>query len=63
MRIIAFIHRKEVIEHILKHLGLSEEPEECANSPPSVEPPELTYEPIFDDLPVDEQIELARAMR
>ena len=61
MRIIAFIQNKETIEHILEHLGLLPE---HAHRPPPAEPaePPLTYEPIFDDLSVPEQMELLQTM-
>jgi len=74
MKIIAFIKKKSVIEHILKHLGLLDEPSPCAqglgelphtHSPPSTEPSEcdITYEPVYDDLSLPEQIELSQTKR
>jgi hypothetical protein len=64
MRIIAFIREKVVIERIFKHLGLSEELPHT-HSPPATGPPEsrITYEPFYDDLPLDEQAELVQTAR
>ena len=61
MRIIAFIQEKGLIERILKHLGLLDELH--IHSPPSPKSNEgpIIYEPFFDDLPEDEQMELAQA--
>ena len=62
MRIISFIQEKNVIERILKHLGLLSELAEHIHSPPLPNPPEssVVYEPFFDDLAQDEQMELAQ---
>ena len=63
MRIIAFIQEKGLIERILKHLGLLDELH--IHSPPSPKSNEgpIIYEPFFDDLPEDEQMELAQTMK
>ena len=60
MRIIAFIEERSIIERILRHLGLSAELEEHIHSPPLPLPSEgpVIYEPFFDDLPEDEQMDL-----
>ncbi len=60
MRIISFIKKRSLIEKILKHLGLLAELAEHTHSPPLTKPREVPviYEPIFDDLPEDEQMEL-----
>ena len=49
-----------LIERILKHLGLLAELAEHIHSPPSIKPSQgpIVYEPFFDDLPEDEQMEL-----
>lgn len=63
MRIIAFIQDKAVIARILKHLGIQDELEAHAHSPPA-KPTEVPigYEPFFDDLTPAEQMELAQSM-
>ena len=65
MRIISFIQEKSLIKRILKHLGLLSELAEHIHSPPLSFPSEGTviYEPFYDDLTQDEQMELMqRAM-
>ena len=65
MRIISFIRERSLIEQILRHLGLLAELAAHIHSPPLSLPSEdsVIYEPFFDDLPEDEQMELMqRAM-
>ena len=69
MKIISFIKDENVIKQILTHLKLWEDPFHNIHSPPLSEQrvdqityPKGTvslYEPFFDDLPYDEQLELA----
>ena len=65
MRIIAFIQERGLIERILKHLGLLAELAEHIHSPPSIKPSQgpIVYEPFFDDLTKDEEMELAQTMK
>ncbi len=53
MRIVSFIEEQAVINKILSHLGIHEE---HAHSPPAEETQtvELTSEPYYDDLPINE---------
>ena len=53
MRIVSFIEEQAVINKILSHLGIHEE---HAHSPPERESlsVDVTYEPYYDGLPVDE---------
>ena len=52
MKMISCIHEAGVIFRILDHLGLLLEEDPVAPSDRS--PPEVTYEPFFDDLPAGE---------
>ena len=60
MRIISFIQERSLIERILKHLGLLSELAKHIHSPPLTKPRDgpVVYEPFFDDLTQDEQMEL-----
>jgi len=54
MRIVSFIQKQDLINKILFHLGIYEE---HAHSPPAHEeaqPVDVTYEPYYDDLPINE---------
>ena len=64
MKIIAFIKDKNVIKKILQHLNLWEEPSPNIHSPPitSKLKSDIHYEPCFDDIPYDEQLELLQKM-
>ena len=64
MRIISFIQERSLIERILKHLGLLSELAKHIHSPPLTKPREgpVIYEPFYDDLTQDEQLELVQVM-
>ena len=49
MYIIALIDDAEVIEKILKHLDVWDDPPSERGPPPSVPIPEVIYEPFYDD--------------
>ena len=59
MKIISFIKDKNVIKQILTHLKLWEELSPNIHSPPTPRALDIWYEPLYDDLPQDEQLELA----
>ena len=64
MKIISFISDPSTIKKILQHLKLWEEPSPNIHSPPitSELKSDIHYEPFFDDLPYDEQLELLQKM-